>query len=289
MTQSSSQNPMVGLDGESFKKAPEKILEVRDVHVSLGGRPILKGINLDLHRGETVVILGGSGCGKSTLLRTIVGVQHPDHGEVVALGKRFSDLRGDALQYHRTRMGILFQSAALFHSMTVGENIACVLREHTPLNRDEIRIVTRMKLEMVGLRQAEDLFPSQLSGGMKKRVGLARALTLDPEIMLYDEPGAGLDPVTLAGVDRLILTFARVFNIGSLVVTHRVESGLNIADKVIFLHEGRVLAQGTSEEIRQHPNARVQRFLGGSTAGEFPVADLNDDYALSLLGEATSP
>ena len=264
----------------------EVVLDVDDVGVSFGEHRILKGVSLKLHRGETMVIMGGSGCGKSTLLRCIIGSVEPDRGEVRVAGTRFSDLRGDALLAHRTKLGILFQSGALFHSMSVYENIAIVLREHTPLNEEEIAILVRMKLEMVGLRHAEDLLPSEISGGMKKRVALARAIALDPEIMLYDEPGAGLDPVTLAGVDRLISTLARVRSIGSLVVTHRIASGLSLADRVIFLHNGRILAEGTPDDIRAHPDPHIQQFLVGSAEGQGATAEATQCYKKSLLGEA---
>ena len=271
---------------ESGSPEAEIVLEVEDLHVSFGDRAILQGITLRLHRGETVVIMGGSGCGKSTLLRSIIGAVELDSGDVRVLGSRFSELRGDALLQHRTRLGILFQSGALFHSMTVGENISMVLREHTPLDEEEIRMLVKMKLEMVGLRHAEDLLPDEISGGMKKRVALARALALDPEIMLYDEPGGGLDPVSLAGVDKLISTLGRARSIGSLVVTHRISSGLGIADRVIFLHQGRVLAEGSPEEITEHPDERVQQFLNGRADGPMGHDASSDGFATSLLGEA---
>ncbi|MFQ5653465.1 MAG: ABC transporter ATP-binding protein [Planctomycetota bacterium] len=246
-------------------------------------------MNLRLHRGETVVIFGCSGCGKSTLLQSIAGSVIPDEGEIEVLGRCLFSLRGRELDQHRIRVGMLYQSGALFHSMTVGENIACVLREHTRLKEEEIQIVTLIKLEMVGLREAEDLLPSELSGGMRKRASLARALALDPSLMLYDEPGAGLDPVTLAGVDRLIGTLGRALNIGSLVVTHRVQSALAIAHRVLFLHEGQVLVEGTPEEIREHADPHLRQFLAGSAEGPLTDRGIDESYATALLGMEARP
>ncbi len=267
---------------ERLRKEPA--LEVRGLAVSYRGRPILRGVDLKLHRGETVVILGGSGCGKSTLFRAIIGALEPDSGEVLILGKSLASLTPAEQDEHRVRVAMLFQSAALFHSLTVGENIACVLREHTPLTEEEIAILVCMKLEMVGLRHAEDLYPSELSGGMKKRVGLARALALNPVVMLYDEPGAGLDPVTLACVDRLIVTLGRALNVASLVVTHEMSSVERIADRVIFLHQGKVLADLTPAKLKGYPDAMIQQFLNGSIEGPLSERGVSDGFSMALLG-----
>ncbi|MEM7167224.1 MAG: ABC transporter ATP-binding protein [Planctomycetota bacterium] len=265
-------------------KTTDPVLRVQDVHVSFQGRPILQGVNLDVHAGETVVILGGSGCGKSTLLRTIVGTVLPTRGKVEVLGRSFAELTPAQLDEHRTKVGILFQSGALFQSMTVGENIAVVLREHYPLSAEEIDIMVTMKLEMVGLRHAKDLLPAEISGGMRKRVALARTLALDPQVMLYDEPGAGLDPVTLAGVDRMIGTFGKALGMASVVVTHRMESALKIAHRMIFLHGGQVLVEGTPEELEQSSDPYLQQFLAGSCDGPIGDETDEDDYAAALLG-----
>lgn len=263
----------------------ELVLEIRDLHVSFGGRPVLRGVHLKLRRGETVVILGGSGCGKSTLFRAIIGAIEPDQGEIRILGQDIASLTPVELDEQRTRVGMLFQSAALFNSMTVGENISCVLREHTPLDDEEIQILVRMKLEMVGLRHAEPLMPSELSGGMKKRVAMARALALNPAIMLYDEPGAGLDPVTLACVDRLISTLGRALNIASLVVTHELLSIDRVAHRVVFLHDGRVVADLPPQEIRELPNAMIQQFLSAETVGPLSDQGVDDGFRMALLGK----
>ncbi len=263
----------------------EAVLDICDLHVSFKGRPVLCGINLQIDRGETVVILGGSGCGKSTLLLAIIGAVTPDSGVIRVLGKDLRKLPLHELDRHRTNVGMLFQSSALFNSMTVGENIACVLREHTPLDEEEIQILVQVKLEMVGLRHAEHLLPAELSGGMKKRVGLARSLSLDPAVMLYDEPGAGLDPVTMATVDRLIATLGRALNMANVVVTHKMESIERIASRVVFLHQGSVLADVTPDEIKEYPDAMIQQFISGDANGPLTEQGYDEDYALALLGE----
>lgn len=263
---------------------PEPLLEVRQLRVSFGDRQILRGVDFALYPGETVIVLGGSGCGKSTLLSCLIGAVTPAAGEIYLFGQNVATLREAERDELRTKLGMLFQSGALFNSMTIGENLAFVLREHTSLDEDEISILVRMKLEMVGMRHAENLFPAEISGGMKKRAALARALCLDPKVMLYDEPGAGLDPVTLAGVDRCIGTLGRILNMASLVVTHRIKSAMGIANRMIYLHEGQILAQGPPEAIRDHADPRIQQFLKGEADGPLTERGLDDDYGHSLLG-----
>lgn len=260
------------------------LLEIDDVHVAFEGRKILRGVSFDLDRGQTLVVLGGSGCGKSTLLKVIVGAVVPERGTVRVLGKSLSTLSPRELDSFRLKIGIMFQSGALFESMTVGENIACVLREHFPLSEEEVQILVTMKLEMVGLRHAEHLLPAQISGGMRKRVAMARALALNPKIMMYDEPGAGLDPITLAGVDRLIGGLGRALQMGSIVVTHEIRSALRIAHQMIFLHEGTVRAQGTPAEMQGHDDPYLRQFLEGSATGPYQPEGLDHDYAEALLG-----
>jgi phospholipid/cholesterol/gamma-HCH transport system ATP-binding protein len=265
--------------------AEAPVVRISDLHVSFDGRSILRGIDLVVPRGETLVILGGSGCGKTTLLHCLTGAVRPDRGTVEVLGRPVAALAGAALDAHRVQVGFLFQHGALFESMTVRENIACVLREHTPLTAEEIEILIAMKLELVGLRHATDLLPAQLSGGMRKRVALARALSLDPPLMLYDEPGAGLDPISLAAVDRIIETLARVLGMTSLVVTHHIESALRIADRVIFLHGGQIVAEGPPETLEEHPDPRLRQFLEGSAEGPLSDPAQAEDFAISLLGK----
>ncbi len=263
----------------------EVVVQMKDIHLAFDGRQILRGIDLTVYRGETLVILGGSGCGKSTLLNCMTGSLVPDRGTVEVLGSHVCDLTEKQLDSHRIKVGFLFQHGALFQSMNVRDNLACVLREHSTLTEEEIDILVKMKLELVGLRHTVDLRPSQLSGGMRKRVALARALVLDPPLMLYDEPGAGLDPVSLAGVDRIIATLARVLGITSLVVTHHMASALRIADRLIFLHGGRVIVEGTPDEFRTHTNPLLRQFLDGAAEGPLTEAGVDDDYAVSLLGK----
>jgi phospholipid/cholesterol/gamma-HCH transport system ATP-binding protein len=265
------------------------VVRLVDVHVAFDGRPILRGIDLEVPRGETLVILGGSGCGKTTLLHCLTGALVPDRGSVEVLGRPVAELVGAPLDAHRVQVGFLFQHGALFESMSVRENIACVLREHTPLSEEEIDILIQMKLELVGLRHAIDLLPAQLSGGMRKRVALARALALDPPLMLYDEPGAGLDPISLAAVDHIIATLARVLGMTSLVVTHHLESALRIADRVIFLHGGQIVAMGTPKELHDHPDPRLRQFLEGNAEGPLNEPGRDEDYAVSLLGKDHAP
>src|SRR5262245_13692457 len=187
----------------------ETLVRIRGLKKAFGGRQVLNGVDLDVRRGEVLVIMGGSGCGKSTILRHMIGALTPDEGTVELFGEDLSKLDNDGLDRLRKRFGVLFQSGALFNSLTVGENVCLPLREHSDLDDDSIRIVMKMKLELVGLRDFEALMPSQISGGMQKRVGLARAIALDPEIIFYDEPGAGLDPVVAGVIDRLILDLSQ--------------------------------------------------------------------------------
>jgi phospholipid/cholesterol/gamma-HCH transport system ATP-binding protein len=265
------------------RKTSEVVVRVTDLHVELGDRPILAGVDLSVYRGETLVILGGSGSGKSTLLRALIGVLPPDGGRVEILGQDIYALDTDALGLLRKRFGILFQSGALYNSMTVGENVALPLREHTGLSDDIIQIMVKMKLELVGLRDFEHLMPSQLSGGMRKRVGLARALALDPEIIFYDEPGAGLDPITAGVIDKLIMDLSRKLGVTSIVVTHEMESAFRIADRMVMLYEGRIVAEGTPAEFRTTPDPLVRQFVNGEPDGPIPLRRSKVDYEDDLL------
>ena len=239
----------------------EPAISLRNLRVSYGQREILHGISFDVLPGETLVILGGSGSGKSTLLRTLVGLEKPSAGEILIKGQDLAKASAATLDEIRRKIGMSFQGGALFGSMTVGENVALPLREHTRLEDSTIEIILRLKLEQVGLEGFEYYAPSQLSGGMKKRAALARALAMDPEILYFDEPSAGLDPIIAAGIDELILHLKRAFRMTIIVVTHELASAFLIADRMLLIDRGNVVALGTPEEMRASMQPRVRQFL----------------------------
>lgn len=236
-------------------------IEVRALRKSYDGTPVLDGVDLEVRKGETVVILGGSGSGKSTLLRCVVGLERPDAGQVKVQGVDVFDADPAALAGLRRRMGMAFQAGALFGSMTVAENIELPLVEFTELPASTRRIVARIKLGMVGLEDAMDKLPSELSGGMRKRAALARALALDPEILFFDEPSAGLDPVTASGLDQLLIKLKEAFGVTLVVVTHEMESAFAIADRLALIHEGRFAIIDTPEVVKKCDNPVVRNFL----------------------------
>jgi phospholipid/cholesterol/gamma-HCH transport system ATP-binding protein len=236
------------------------MISLRNVHVSYGEREILHGVSFDVMRGETMVILGGSGSGKSTLLRTLVGLERPSAGEIWIRGKDLATTPPDELDEIRKKIGMSFQGGALFGSMTVGENVALPLREHTQLEDSTIEIML-LKLEQVGLAGFEYYMPSQLSGGMKKRAAVARALAMDPEILFFDEPSAGLDPIIAAGIDQLILELKKAFHMTIIVVTHELASAFLIADRMVLIDKGNVIAIGPTAEMRASTQPRVRQFL----------------------------
>lgn len=239
----------------------DPVISVRDLKVRYGERTVLDGVSLDIYRGETMVILGGSGSGKTTLLRHMEGLQRPTEGSVTVKGVDLATASRTTLTALRRSMGVSFQSAAMFNSMTVGDNVALPLLEHSSLAESTIRVMVRIKLQQVGLTHVEDLYPTQLSGGMRKRASLARALALDPEILFFDEPSAGLDPVIAAGLDDLILHLKSAYPITIVVVTHELTSAFLIADRMCMINEGKILAVGTVDEIRRNPDPRVQQFI----------------------------
>jgi len=239
------------------------VIEIENLVKTFDGRNVLEGVNLTVRRGETLVIMGASGCGKSTLLRCLIGSHRPDQGSVKLFGKDIWALRSRDLDAVRRRFGILFQSGALFSSMTVGENVALPLKEHTRLGTDMVDLMVKVKLELVGLREAEDRLPSEISGGMAKRAGLARAIALDPELLFYDEPTSGLDPIMTGIIDGLIVDLARTMNVTSVVVTHDLKSAFRVADRMIVLNGGRIVLQGMPHEIRASNDPFVKRFIHG--------------------------
>lgn len=239
----------------------EKAIEVTDLVTQYGERVILKGVSFGIPKGQTTVILGGSGCGKSTLLKHLIGLLKPTSGKILINGKDATLMTEDQFNEVRKRVGILFQGAALLNSMSLSDNVALPLREHTALNESTIGIMVRMKLDLVGLSGFENFYPSQLSGGMKKRAGIARAMALDPEFLFFDEPSAGLDPVTAAGLDELIVKLRNVFKVTIIVVTHELPSVFMIADYVIMLDRGEVIFAGPLDELRVSDKPRIRMFL----------------------------
>src|SRR6266851_1363068 len=248
--------------GQILPASPiEPVLSLRNLRVSYGEREILHGISFDVLRGETLVILGGSGSGKSTLLRTLVGLEKPSAGEIWIKGRDLAKTSAAEMDEIRRKIGMSFQGGALFGSMTVGENVALPLREHTRLENSTIEIILRIKLEQVGLEGFEYYTPSQLSGGMKKRAAVARALAMDPEILFFDEPSAGLDPIIAAGIDQLILELKKAFRMTIIVVTHELASAFLIADRMVLIDKGNVVAIGTTEQMKASTQPRVRQFL----------------------------
>lgn len=241
--------------------ASDAAISIVNLRVSYGEREILHGISFDVRRGETMVILGGSGSGKSTLLRTLVGLEKPSGGEVWISGVNTAQISERAMDAIRKKLGMSFQGSALFGSMTVGENVALPLREHTDLEDSTIEIMVRIKLGQVGLGNFEDYMPAQLSGGMKKRAAVARALAMDPEILFFDEPSAGLDPIIAAGLDELILNLKKAYAITIVVVTHELASAYLIADRMVLVDRGLVVALGTVAELQASTHPRVRQFL----------------------------
>ena len=265
---------------------PEPVISIRNLRVSYGEREILHGISFDVVQGETLVILGGSGSGKSTLLRTLVGLEKPSAGQILIKGRDLAKASAAEMDEIRTKIGMSFQGGALFGSMTVGENVALPLREHTRLEDATIEIILRLKLQQVGLEGFEYYAPSELSGGMKKRAAVARALAMDPEMLFFDEPSAGLDPIIAAGIDQLILELKRAFHMTIIVVTHELASAFLIADRMLLIDKGNIVAIGTTEEMRSSAQPRVRQFLG-----RVPEPDISEemDYLQMLTAERPQP
>ncbi len=265
---------------------PTSAIQVHDVTKCFGGRTVLDAIKLQVYDGETLVILGGSGSGKSTLLRLMIGNVLPDGGDIIVHnGKNLRQMNGNELDEYRKSIGVLFQSGALFNSMSVAENVALPLREHTDLPEETIEIMVKIKLELVDLREHADKMPAQLSGGMKKRAGLARAISLDPKILFYDEPSAGLDPVTSAEIDQLIIDLNRKLGVTSVVVTHEMDSAFRIADRMVLLDRGKFVISGTPEEMRDSTDPLVRQFVHGLTEGPLTDRRRTGGYEVDLLGD----
>jgi len=263
------------------------LVQLDDVSFAYGDRPILTGINMRIPRGKLVAIMGSSGCGKTTTLRLIGGQLKPGRGTVRVAGQLVHELESDALYTLRRRMGMLFQFGALFTDMSVYENVAFQMREHTDLPEEMIRDLVMMKLHSVGLRAVHDRMPAELSGGMARRVALARAIALDPMLMMYDEPFAGLDPISLAVVGDLIRKLNDALGASSIIVTHDVQESLKIVDYVYFVSAGRIVAEGTPEEIKASPTPYVHQFIWGEADGPVPFHHPAPAYGEAIMNQNT--
>lgn len=237
------------------------IIEIKDLHKSFNSFKVLQGVDLNIKRGETITILGGSGTGKSVLLKLIAGLEKPEQGAIRIDNRDIVPLKEDELVPIRRKIGMLFQGAALFDSLSTGENVAYPIREHFRASEGEIQRIVGEKLRMVGLEGIEEKMPAELSGGMKKRVGLARAIAIDPEIILYDEPTTGLDPANTQRINQLIVELQRILKVTSIVVTHDLDSAYQVTDRLALLHRGRITMTGTKKEFETSPIQEVQDFI----------------------------
>ncbi|MEK6672283.1 MAG: ABC transporter ATP-binding protein [Nitrospirota bacterium] len=247
------------------------MIDVVGLHKSFGSKKVLQGVNLKVEKGESMVVLGGSGSGKSVLLKHIVGILKPDSGSVVIDGVDITSLNEKGLYEVRKKFGMLFQGAALFDSMKVWENVAFALLRSKKMKVKEARETAVERLRMVGLAGVEDLMPSELSGGMKKRVGLARAIAHEPEILLYDEPTTGLDPIMADAINDLIVKMKQQLSVTSIAITHDMQSAYKISDRIAMLYNGVIIETGTPDEIRNTENAVVRQFVTGSAAGPIRI------------------
>jgi len=246
---------------------PEPMIEIINLHKSFGSFPVLRGVNLSVEKGESMTVIGGSGSGKSVLIKHIIGLLFPDKGQVKVAGQVLNALDEAGLNEIRKKFGMLFQGAALFDSLSVWENVSFGLKQHTKKTDKEIRAIATAKLALVGLKDVEDKMPVDLSGGMKKRVGLARAIAMDPEIILYDEPTTGLDPITADAINDLIVGLRKKLGVTSVAITHDMHSAYKISDRIAMLYKGEILETGTPDDIRNTTNPIVKQFITGSAVG----------------------
>ena len=273
---------------EAAASETQPIIEVQNLFKEFGGRVVTNEVSFKVHRGDTLIIMGGSGCGKSTLLRQVIGSLKPDSGSIKIFGEEITTMSERELAKIRRRFGMLFQSGALLQSLTVGENVALPISEHSQVDDNIVELMVKFKLELVGLTGFEDLKPAEISGGMKKRVALARALALDPELLFSDEPTSGLDPVMTAVVDKLTRDLTRNLGVTAVVVTHDMTSAFRIGTRMIMLgsgpQQGKIIAEGTPQEILNNPDPMLQQFIKGEPDGPIPLRLSKGDYLKRLLG-----
>jgi len=246
------------------------MIRIKGLWKSFGDNKVLKGVNLDIETGETIVVIGQSGCGKSVLMKTIVGLLIPDDGEIEIENVSLKNISRKKLLEIRKKIGMVFQSSALFDSFSVWENVGLGLIEHSKMSQDEIMRIAREKLKLVGLSDVEDMYPAELSGGMKKRVGIARAIAMNPQFVLYDEPTTGLDPIIADRINNLIVELQKELNITTIAVTHDIISAYKIADRIAMLYDGEIIFDGTPKEVQNTDNPYVQQFIKGE--GEGPIS-----------------
>jgi phospholipid/cholesterol/gamma-HCH transport system ATP-binding protein len=256
-----------------FPDTDHYLIEAQNVHKSFGNNHVLRGLNLNIRHGESMVVIGGSGTGKSVLIKCIIGILNPERGKIYVAGQDIGALKEKDLYQLRKKFGMLFQAGALFDSLKVWENVGFGLLQHTTLSEKEIKKRAIERLNLLGLYKIEDLMPSELSGGMRKRVSLARAITMEPEILLYDEPTTGLDPIRADAINELILEMKGTIKATSITITHDMVSAYKIADRIAMLYQGQIIEVGTPEEIKSSANAIVQQFIQGKADGPITKAE----------------
>ena len=256
-----------------FSATEKPLIEVNDVHKSFATNHVLRGLNLAIRPGESMVVIGGSGTGKSVLIKCIIGILNPDRGNIFVAGQDIGSLKEKDLYQLRKKFGMLFQAGALFDSMKVWENVGFGLLQHTTLSKKEVKKRAIEKLHLLGLHQIEDLMPSELSGGMRKRVSLARAIAMEPEILLYDEPTTGLDPIRADTINALIVEMRKKIKVTSITITHDMVSAYKVGDRIAMLYQGKIIEVGTPDEIKNSTSAIVQQFIQGKAEGPITQAE----------------